>query len=106
MITFTGMNCHTPFKRAIFNKQAKEEYQNMFFRSIWSPSDSRMPVMEAGRARSAGDFVVGAGPTVAMTLKNGGQDVLSVGRVQTATLNMIVQRELKFGISCQRTIIS
>ena len=89
------MNCHTPFKRAIFNKQAKEEYQKAFSPEYLVSSDSRMPVMEAGRARSAGDFVVGAGPTVAMTLKNGGQDVLSVGRVQTATLNMIVQRELE-----------
>ena len=54
-----------------------------------------MLIIKAGRARSEGDFVVGAGPTVAMTLKSQSRAVLSVGRVQTATLNMVVQRELE-----------
>ena len=89
------MNCKVPFKRAIFNKQAKDEYIKAFSPNNLVSSNARMPVIQAGRARSIGDFIVGAGPTVAMTLKSCGKDVLSVGRVQTATLNLIVQRELE-----------
>lgn len=89
------MNCRVPFKRALFNKQAKEEYRKAFTFINLVDSEKRMPIIKAGRARSEGDFVVGAGPTVAMTLKSQSRAVLSVGRVQTATLNMVVQRELE-----------
>lgn len=84
-------NCKTPFMRALFNKQAQSEFQKAFDNLV--SSYDRQPVIDAGRARSAGDFISGAGPTVAMTLKYDGHDVLSVGRVQTAVLNMIYERE-------------
>ena len=87
------MGCHVPYKRAVFNKQSEDEYKKAFSRDALVSGKKRLPVIEAGRARSAGDFIAGAGTTVAMTLKYSGKDVLSVGRVQIATLNMIVQRE-------------
>lgn len=90
------MQCKVPFQRALFNKQAKDEYLKAFSKDHLVDAEERQPVIAAGRARSAGDFLVGAGPTVALTLNNPGiQGVLSVGRVQTATLNILVQRELE-----------
>lgn len=90
------MRCKVPFQRALFNKQAKDEYLKAFSKEHLVDAEKRRPVIDAGRARSAGDFLVGAGPTVALTLNNPGiQGVLSVGRVQTATLNILVQRELE-----------
>ncbi len=89
------LNCKKPFKRALFNQQTKEEFKKSFAWSNLVSGVARNPVINAGRARSASDFIVGAGPTVAMTLKYGSKQVLSVGRVQTAVLNMIVERELE-----------
>lgn len=89
------LGCKKPFKRALFNQQTKEEFQKAFKWENLVSGLARRPVIDAGRARSASDFIVGAGPTVAMTLKYGSKDVLSVGRVQTAVLNMLVERELE-----------
>lgn len=48
----------------------------------------------AGRARDIADWVVGTNLTVATTKKFGGfENLLSVGRVQTPTLAMVVNRE-------------
>lgn len=89
---YSYFNCTTPFKRAIYNQQSQEEYLKAFSHLV--DGKDRLPVIAAGRARSAGDFIVGAGPTVAMSLKyKSGSKPLSVGRVQTAVLNMIVERE-------------
>ena len=92
---YTYLHCRTPFKRALFNKQSEDEFLKAFRAENLVDSWKRKNVIHAGRARSAGDFIVGAGPTVAMTLKysGNGRNVLSVGRVQTAVLNMVVSRE-------------
>ena len=90
---YSFMNCRVPFVRALFNKQSKEEFQKAFQQEKLVTSQRRRPVIEAGRARSAGDFAVGSNLTAAMTLKYPGSGILSVGRVQTAVLNMIVERE-------------
>lgn len=94
---YSILNCHTPFKRAIYNQQSKEEFQKAFRWDNLIDQKDRINVIKAGRARSAGDFIVGTGPTVAMTLKHNvkGRKPLSIGRVQTAVLNMIVSRELE-----------
>lgn len=89
------LNCSVPFKRALFNQQSKEEWQKAFRKENLVDGIKRKPVIEAGRGRSAGDFVVGANLTTAMTLKFPGNNVLSVGRVQTAVLSMLVARELE-----------
>ena len=96
LFTYTGYR--KPYKRVLFNRQSAAEFRKAFAPSNLISSNERMPVINAGRARSAGDFIVGAGPTVAMTLyfpykRDGKYAVLSVGRVQTATLDIIVERE-------------
>ena len=53
---------------------------------------------ESGFARSEADFIVGLNATRLYTLlnqRNGGQGVVSVGRVQTPILALIVNRELE-----------
>lgn len=82
-----------PFQRALFDSQTKDEFQKAFRSENLVGGTERLPVIYAGRARSAGDFLVGSGLTAAMTLKYPGSGVLSVGRVQTAVLHMIFVRE-------------
>ena len=51
---------------------------------------------EAARCRSEADWIVGLNATRAMTLRvreGGGDQIMSVGRVQTPTLAMIVARD-------------
>ena len=51
---------------------------------------------EAGSARAIGDWLLGMNATRAYTLKYGqNKQVLSIGRVQTPTLAMIVERQLE-----------
>lgn len=89
----TYMGYHGKYWRAIYYEQSKESFQKAFSPENLVSYQKRKPVIDAGRARSAGDFLVGSGLTVAMTLKYPGNKVLSVGRVQTAVLEMIVERE-------------
>ena len=87
------MQCKTPYSRAIFYEQSQESFQKAFLPENLVSSTGRLSVIESGRARSTGDFIVGMNLTVACTLKYPNNGVLSIGRVQTAVLNMIVQRE-------------
>ena len=87
------MQCNTPYSRAIFHEQSQESFQKAFLPENLVSSTDRLSVIESGRARSTGDFIVGMNLTVACTLKYPNNGVLSIGRVQTAVLNMIVQRE-------------
>ena len=48
---------------------------------------------DAARSRSEADWLVGLNATRAMTLKAGGAVLLSIGRVQTPTLALIVDRQ-------------
>lgn len=47
----------------------------------------------AARARSEADWIIGLNATRALTLTSNGQQVLSLGRVQTPTLALVVQRD-------------
>ena len=61
-----------------------------------APSSQYDPLADAARARSEADWLVGLNATRAMTClgrKAGGDELLSVGRVQTPTLAMIVERD-------------
>lgn len=68
-------------------------------RAAWSrlkPGHRYDALADAARSRSEADWLVGLNATRAMTClarSNGGQQLLSVGRVQTPTLAMIVQRD-------------
>ena len=54
------------------------------------------PLYEAGLSRAIGDWTLGMNATRLYTLKYGqGKQVLSIGRVQTPTLALIVKRQLE-----------
>lgn len=66
-------------KEGFANLKPAEEYQNLYL---------------AGNARAIGDWLLGINATRLFTRKFGGnKGVLSIGRVQTPTLAMIVQRQ-------------
>ncbi len=85
--------CRKPVKRACFTSQTKEGIIEGFTKNIKNGVDMKL-TESAGRMRGIADWVVGANLTVAMSLKNPGAGVMSVGRVQTPTLAMLVNREL------------
>ncbi len=81
-----------PFKRAHFSSQTEEGLKDGF-KTLLSEKDVE-PITNAGRGRSIADAVVGWNMTAKMTLKAQTHEVLSIGRVQTPTLNILVEREL------------
>lgn len=85
-------NCKKTFKRAHFASQTKDGIIEAF--SHLKSADQVKPMTDAGRARSIADWVVGCNLTVATSLKYNNSGVLSIGRVQTPTLNLLVEREL------------
>ena len=85
-------HCKKPFKRAHFVSQTKEGI-TYAFDHLKSPGEVQN-LIQAGKSRSIADWVVGCNLTVAMSLKFSGNSVLSLGRVQTPTLNILVEKEL------------
>ena len=54
-------------------------------------------LQKAGKCRAIADWLVGANLTAIATLKYGGyKNMISIGRVQTPTLAIIVNREKRF----------
>ena len=86
--------CKKPVKRAWFDSQTKGGIIDGFTKSLRDGA-SMKPIETAGRMRNIADWVVGANITTITTLKNPGQGVLSIGRVQTPTLSILVKRELE-----------
>ena len=84
--------CKKPFKRAHFTSQTKEGITDAF--DHLKSAEEVKNRTDAGRSRSIADWVVGCNLTVAMSLKYSGNSVLSLGRVQTPTLNILVEKEL------------
>lgn len=80
-----------PFKRAHFTSQTKDGIKEAF-NKLKSATEVQ-GITDAGRGRSLADWIIGSNLTVAMTLKYNSDKVLSVGRVQTPTLNMLVNKE-------------
>ena len=87
------LKCKTPYARAHFTAQTQAGIQEGFARL--KTSSEVKPVELAGRSRNVADWVVGANLTAQTSLKFPGNGILSVGRVQTPTLGMIVRRELE-----------
>lgn len=91
---FSKANCKKPLKRLWISSLTEEairegftklkdgkEYENLYF---------------AGYSRAAADWLLGMNATRLFTVKFGnGKQVLSIGRVQTPTLAMIVNRQLE-----------
>lgn len=83
--------CKVPYKRALFSATTEEDYINAF--NNLKSSDDMKNIENAGRCRSIADWLIGINCTVATTLSSHANSVISIGRVQTPTLSMIVDRE-------------
>lgn len=84
--------CNKPMKRlwisSLTEDAIKEGFANL------KPAEDYMNLYLAGNARAIGDWILGINATRLFTKKfGGGKAVLSIGRVQTPTLAMIVQRQ-------------
>lgn len=84
-------NKSVTIKRAKFSAITKQEITNAFE----NPAELDFSLAEAGEARQVVDLIWGASLTrfISLAAKRGGNNILSVGRVQSPTLAMIVDRE-------------
>ncbi len=82
-----------PVKRAWFSSMTKKAIVDAF--DELRDDAEMVPLEQAARARSEADWLVGMNATRAATTKAGSaRKVLSLGRVQTPTLALIVARDL------------
>lgn len=89
---YKATNSNKPWKRVWLEDLTDEKIKRAF--SSLKNSDDVLPLQMAGRARGIADWLIGCNLTVAMTAKFGStNNMLSVGRVQTPTLALIVNRE-------------
>ena len=86
---YTG--CRKPVQRACFSSMTKEGFLDAFSHLI--DGKDRKPVEAAGRMRAIADWVTGINLTVCMSVQNRKEGVAHVGRVQTPTLKIVVDRE-------------
>ena len=96
--------CTKPYKRLWITDLTDDKLRNSFA-NLRNPDEQISPIEKstsnslrlAGKARDITDWLIGINLTVAATKKYGNSDIrnklLTTGRVQTATLNMVVQRE-------------
>lgn len=89
VMQISGAKC--PVKR-LWISSLTEEAIRQGFQTLKPQSDYQL-LYEAALARSVGDWLLGINATRAYTIRYGGRgQVLSVGRVQTPTLALIVER--------------
>lgn len=87
-----GANC--PVKRLWISSLTEEAIKEGFAK-LKDQSDFQ-PLYEAGLSRAIGDWLLGMNATRLYTVKYGqNKQVLSIGRVQTPTLALIVNRQLE-----------
>ncbi|WP_415487691.1 DNA topoisomerase I [Candidatus Hikarchaeum yamanae] len=86
-----GVNKETPIERVRFSSITSKEIKDSFS----NPEEIDFNLAEAGEARQIIDLVWGAALTRYLSLasKQYGKDFISVGRVQSPTLKLIVDRE-------------
>ena len=92
--------CSAPVKRVWIEDLTAQKIQYAFDH-LKAPDEPLSPTEKAtaqnlelaARARGIADWVIGSNLTVATTVKYSSDGVLSVGRVQTPTLALIVNRE-------------
>ncbi len=98
---YQACGCRVPVKRAwiedLTDAKIRKAFQNLIaMNQPISPQNSGTPhdLQLAGRARDIADWLIGNNLTVAATKKFGNyEELLSVGRVQTPTLALVVKRE-------------
>jgi DNA topoisomerase-3 len=82
-----------PVRRAWFSSMTQKAIRDAF--DALREDEQMLPLEAAARARSEADWLVGMNATRAATTKAGSiRKVLSLGRVQTPTLALIVNRDL------------
>ncbi|PKP10529.1 MAG: DNA topoisomerase III [Bacteroidetes bacterium HGW-Bacteroidetes-4] len=87
----TKANCQKPLKRLWISSLTDEAIKEGFAK-LMNGADFDL-LYAAGNARSIGDWLLGMNATRLYTLKYAnGKGVLSIGRVQTPTLSLIVKR--------------
>ncbi|MCI8341670.1 MAG: DNA topoisomerase III [Firmicutes bacterium] len=83
------VNCHKPFERlwisSMTDKAIKNGFENL------KPSNEYDRLYKCAKCRSEADWLVGMNASRAYTLKY--NSLLSIGRVQSPTLNIIVERK-------------
>ena len=86
-----AVNPDVPVDRARFSAITAQELEHAFSHT----TDLDFALAAAGEARQSIDLMWGASLTrfISLAAKRGGQNILSVGRVQSPTLSMIVDRE-------------
>lgn len=85
-----------PVRRILLNALDSQSIQQAL--KTLEPNQKFLPLFVAGQARSHADWVMGMNLTRAYTVlgrRAGYQGVLSVGRVQTPTLAIVVKRDLE-----------
>jgi DNA topoisomerase-3 len=87
---YEAAGCSKPISRLWISSLTPEAIRKGF--DAIKPGKDYEPLADAARARSRADWLVGMNLSRAYTLTYG--DELSVGRVQTPTLAMVVEREL------------
>ena len=90
---YEAAQCTKPFKRLWLSSLTEDAIQQAF--AQLRPGAELDPLAAAARGRSQADWLVGLNLSRAYTLALNAQigEVLSVGRVQTPTLAMLVERE-------------
>ena len=90
VMEYAGVRC--PVQRLWISSLTEESIREGF-RNL-RPQKEYDPLYEAGQARAEGDWLLGMNCTRLYTVKFGGnRQTLSIGRVQTPTLAMIVERD-------------
>lgn len=88
----TKAKCNVPVKRLWISSLTEEAIREGFDKLMESKDFDTL--YAAGSARAIGDWLLGMNATRAYTLKYGnGKNVLSIGRVQTPTLALVVERQ-------------
>ena len=90
---YQSMHCTKAWKRVWIEDLTPQKIRYAF--SHLKDSSEVMNIQKAGRARGIADWLCGINLTIAATKKFSSKDMLSVGRVQTPVLNMVVEREKK-----------
>ncbi len=93
--TYETAKAKKPVKRLWLNSMTKQAIQEAFGRL--RPGEEMSTLEDAARSRSEADWLVGMNATRAATirLRAAFDGAVSLGRVQTPTLAMIVERELE-----------
>ena len=90
---YEAMHCTKPWQRVWIEDLTPQKIQYAF--GHLKDSSEVLNIQQAGRARSIADWLCGINLTIAATKKLSSKEMLSVGRVQTPVLAMVVEREKK-----------